>query len=359
MLLAPRGRPAALWFLAAARRRPRRSDFAWIWLAMSGTLRARRVGRRRLRLVQPLLLGLAVLHPSVRRLGVTEARHDVELRTSGTVLLGVALLVAPLLRGAHHFFPAFLDMDDTLGSSLAMVGGGSLLAALVVLRFVLLLRRARRLADAAGVTLDERTRLLSESQSRYRSLVEQLPAITVVFALRDDGTVQPVYVSPQTEVILGVSPSAWLADFELDHAAHPPRRPSAHRRRCSPPSPAARATAADRVPGHARGRRRDLAQRRRRRADRGLLRPPDPDHAVRHQRRQARAGRARGDGAGAAPRPEARSGRRARRRHRARDQHADAVRRRHGALPARRLRGPDAASGHRSPSCTRPPRPGT
>ena len=225
VLLAPAGRPPALWLLTAAGAGLVVSDFAWIWLTMSGTYVPGAwadVGF----LVQPLLLGLAVLHPSARRLGVVEARHDVELRTSGIVLLGVALLIAPLLRGAHHFFPGFLDMDDTLASSLAMVGGGALLAALVLLRFVFLLRRARRLAVATTVTLDDRTRLLSESQSRYRSLVEQLPAITVVFTLRDDGTVQPVYVSPQTDVILGVSPSTWLADFNsIMRRIHPDDRP--------------------------------------------------------------------------------------------------------------------------------------
>ena len=329
VLLAPRGRPAALWFLAAAGAGLVVSDFAWTWLAISGTYVAGSwadVGF----LAQPLLLGLAVLHPSVRRLGVAEARHDVELRTSGIALLAIALLVAPLLRSGHHFFPAFLDMDDALWTSVAMVGSGSLLAALVVLRFVLLLRRARRLAAVTGVVLDDRTRLLSESQSRYRSLVEQLPAITVVFTLREDGSVQPTYVSPQASVILGVEASVWLADFDsILRRVHPDDLP----RMVQALAAVAAGTPmrADRVPGHARRRRRDLAQRRRRRADGGLLRSPHPDDAVRHQRRQARAGRARGDGAGAAARPEARGGRRARRRHRARDQHADPVRRRHCA----------------------------
>jgi PAS domain S-box-containing protein len=201
-----------MWLLAAGCAGVVVSDFAWNGLTISGTYTSGSwadIGW----LVQPLLLGLAALHPSIRRLGATERRHDVELRTSGTVLLGCSILVAPLLLGAHYFFPAIPDVADTLASSLAVVGGASLLAVFVVLRFMLLLQRARRRADFAAVALDERTRLLSESQSRYRSLVEQLPAITIVFALHEDGSVQPVYVSPQTDVILGVSASVWLADF--------------------------------------------------------------------------------------------------------------------------------------------------
>ena len=114
-------------------------------------------------------------------------------------------------------------MDDSLASSLAVVGGGTVLAGLVVLRFALLLRRARVLTDVAAVALSDRTRLLSESQSRYRSLVEQLPAITIVFELREDGHVQPVYVSPQTDAILGVSASTWLADFGRSCGSSTPR----------------------------------------------------------------------------------------------------------------------------------------
>ena len=42
----------------------------------------------------------------------------------------------------------------------------------------------------------------------YRRLVEQVPAVVVVFALNRG--LAPVYVSPQTEAILGVSVRDWL-----------------------------------------------------------------------------------------------------------------------------------------------------
>ena len=212
VLLAPSGRPAALWLLAAGCAGLVASDIAWNWLTISGTYVPGSWADAGW-LLHPLLLGMAVLHPSVQRLGATAAHKELELHKSHTVLLGIALLAAPLMLGAHSFFPAMPDVDDSLASSLAVVGGGTMLAGIVVLRFVLLLRRARRLADVAAVALVDRTRLLSESQSRYRSLVEQLPAITIVFDLREDGHVQPLYVSPQTEAILGVTASTWLADF--------------------------------------------------------------------------------------------------------------------------------------------------
>ncbi len=47
-----------------------------------------------------------------------------------------------------------------------------------------------------------------EADQRYRSLVEQIPAVTYV----DDGSFVPVYVSPQVRSVFGVSPEEWLAD---------------------------------------------------------------------------------------------------------------------------------------------------
>jgi PAS domain S-box-containing protein len=51
------------------------------------------------------------------------------------------------------------------------------------------------------------------AEARYRSLVEQLPAINYIVEFgRENRT---TYISPQVESILGFSPSEWLADQEL------------------------------------------------------------------------------------------------------------------------------------------------
>jgi len=54
---------------------------------------------------------------------------------------------------------------------------------------------------------------LRESEQKYRMLVEQLPAITYTALL--DETSTTLYVSPQTQEILGVSPEEYTADPDL------------------------------------------------------------------------------------------------------------------------------------------------
>jgi PAS domain S-box-containing protein len=50
---------------------------------------------------------------------------------------------------------------------------------------------------------------LAEAEARYRALVEQLPAIAYIDPVDREGT---VYISPQTEQILGYTPEDWYAD---------------------------------------------------------------------------------------------------------------------------------------------------
>jgi PAS domain S-box-containing protein len=207
VILAPRGRPPALWLLAAAGVGLVWSDFAWNWLTISGDYMPGTwadVGW----IVQPLLLGLAALHPSLRGLGTGERPADADLRPAAIVVLAGALLVAPLALGSHAVAAFVPDVDDAPESGLAVMIGGTLLAALVVTRFLLLLRRTRALADAAAIAAHR-------TESRYRTLIEQNPAIIVVFEIDEGGQrAQPVYVSPQTEIVLGIPAETWIEDYD-------------------------------------------------------------------------------------------------------------------------------------------------
>jgi PAS domain S-box-containing protein len=53
---------------------------------------------------------------------------------------------------------------------------------------------------------------LKASEAKFRTLVEQIPAITYLAAL--DDLTRHIYISPQIETVLGFSPEEWLADPE-------------------------------------------------------------------------------------------------------------------------------------------------
>ena len=64
---------------------------------------------------------------------------------------------------------------------------------------------------------------LQEAEARYRTLVEQIPAVTYMAALDDVSST--IYVSPQTTDMLGATPEEWLADPELfEKLLHPKDR---------------------------------------------------------------------------------------------------------------------------------------
>jgi PAS domain S-box-containing protein len=54
---------------------------------------------------------------------------------------------------------------------------------------------------------------LAEAESRYRTLVEQMPTITYIDAL--EGPVSTLYISPQTTTILGYTPEEWYENPKL------------------------------------------------------------------------------------------------------------------------------------------------
>jgi diguanylate cyclase (GGDEF)-like protein/PAS domain S-box-containing protein len=64
--------------------------------------------------------------------------------------------------------------------------------------------------DEMAATLQQRQESLRASEEKYRTLVEQLPAI--IFTIAPDEAKTVLYVSPPAEGLLGVSPAEYLAD---------------------------------------------------------------------------------------------------------------------------------------------------
>ncbi len=90
-----------------------------------------------------------------------------------------------------------------------------LLVSILLLVFIISERRASASQQLEQAIAEHRQaeETLSRSEVKFRTLVEQLPAITYVAAL--DETKVRLYVSPQIETLLGFSPAEWLADPDL------------------------------------------------------------------------------------------------------------------------------------------------
>jgi PAS domain S-box-containing protein len=77
----------------------------------------------------------------------------------------------------------------------------------------------RRVVRGVCVDITDRRRAelaLAETEERYRSLIEQIPAVTYIWDAEGPGSENPrTYVSPQIESILGFPPHEWLIDPDL------------------------------------------------------------------------------------------------------------------------------------------------
>ncbi len=63
-----------------------------------------------------------------------------------------------------------------------------------------------------AAALQKHENQLRQEEDKFRTLVEQLPALT--YLARLDETNSPLYISPQVELVLGIPPAEWLADRE-------------------------------------------------------------------------------------------------------------------------------------------------
>jgi PAS domain S-box-containing protein len=78
-------------------------------------------------------------------------------------------------------------------------------------------------ANTLGAAIDREraTTRLSETQARYQTLIEQIPALTYI---EDLETGEEIYISPQIESLLGYSPDEWGPHERWTAALHPSDR---------------------------------------------------------------------------------------------------------------------------------------
>ncbi|MFN2490177.1 MAG: PAS domain-containing protein [Actinomycetota bacterium] len=158
-----------------------------------------------------LLFGAAALHPSMQTLASGGAERQTRLTGRRLVWFAAAALVGP----AALVLQAW--RRETIDTPL-IVGGSVVLFMLVLVRLSGLVRDNESKLQRLG----EQDRRLREAEAKYRSLVEHLPAIVYTCVPTEDG--DWLYVSPQIESLLGITPDEVLERGLWGPRLHPEDR---------------------------------------------------------------------------------------------------------------------------------------
>jgi PAS domain S-box-containing protein len=158
-----------------------------------------------------VLLGAAALHPSMRDLSNSAPGGQDQLTRRRLGLLTAASLMAP----------AALVVQDLRGDHrglMVIAFGAATLFLLVLVRVAALNRDVRGKADE----LRTKGARLAETEARFRTVVEHIPAVTYLEQVERGDTVAwtNLYISPQIESLLGYTPEEWIAGRLWEQRLH-------------------------------------------------------------------------------------------------------------------------------------------
>ncbi len=192
------GRPAAFYLLIASVVVLFATDNIYGWIVLHGTY-DNSTGMLELGWgLFYLLWGASALHPSMVELDEPSPEQELKNPRRRLMLLASASLMAPaveLLLSIRHY-----PYDVPVLASCSAV-----LFALVIVRLRGLM---------VDITEHRKTeRQLREAETKYRSLVEGLPAVVYVAEFGKDAAWR--YISPQIESVLGFSQEEWTTRAEL------------------------------------------------------------------------------------------------------------------------------------------------
>jgi PAS domain S-box-containing protein len=162
-----------------------------------------------------VLMGGAALHPTMRNRAVRARSGTRRVGRVRLALLGAASLMAPLT----------LLVADAQGREDAIrwvAAGSAVLFGLVVLRMAGLLRDVASKVEQ----LDARGAELEQAETRYRTLVDHIPAVTFLQHTdpHDTNRWRTVYISPQVEAMFGYTPEEWMRERPWESLVEPEDR---------------------------------------------------------------------------------------------------------------------------------------
>ena len=150
-----------------------------------------------------VLMGAAALNPTMRAKSRRTKTGSGRVGRVRLTVLGAASLMAPLA----------LLVADAEGREDAIpwvAAGSAILFGLVVARMAGLLRDVASKVEQ----LDARTADLEQAETRYRTLVDHIPAVTFLQHVDPEDTDRwrTVYISPQVETMFGYTPEEWMRE---------------------------------------------------------------------------------------------------------------------------------------------------